>query len=237
MFSDWHWGDPLSDTKLIKHRIDYITNTPHAYVVCVGDLADCAILGSKGDVYGAVKTPGQQIDELVELLTPVKDKILAWVEGNHCARIYRSVGIWINKQVAAQLGKLDVYDPIAVQLDISVGCLSRRTSEMRPARYKGYITHGSGGGSTVGAKANRSESLKNITLCDFYISGHTHQPMVFAGDCLRDGKQLTQLFVTAGATLKYGGYAASGGYRPASTMNPYLILDGTIQKMSTAMCK
>ena len=234
MLSDWHRGDPLSDTKLIRDRVEYIENTPNAYAVCMGDLADCAISGSKGDTYGAARNPGEQIRELVSLLEPIKDKVLLFVEGNHERRIYNTAGIWINEQVAAQLGKLEVYDPEAVILDLRFGQLTRRQSEGRKASYTGYITHGSGGGGTIGAKLNRLQKLAEIIPCDFYMQGHTHQPAVFSQCYLspsRKGME-TQLFLNAGASLQYGGYGAAGGYKPASTMNPVLILNGQKQGMA-----
>lgn len=225
LFSDWHLGDALSNLELIKQRIEYVRVRNNARVVCLGDLIDCAIVGSKGDTYGAVSTPGEAINILSDLLWPVRNKIIAWVEGNHEDRVYRTTGISINSIVSDRIESLDVYDPLSVQLEL-VGS---------GASYTGYLTHSSGGGGTVGAKANSSQRLSAVVQCDLYLSGHTHMPLVFSSGYLQGNTMCPQLYITSGAALSYGGYGERGVFKPSSFMQPVLLLNGETKQMSVRM--
>ena len=103
--------------------------------------------------------------------------------------------------------------------------------------YTILVTHGSGGGKTVGSKANRLADLVAIADADVYLYGHTHQPMVFKEGFMRVDwrnhslSNVDRLFVNSGAFLDWGGYAEQGQYRPSVISTPHIFLDGNKRRM------
>ena len=98
--ADMHLEDRLHDKKRSSQWLKEVTAQDNRFVICNGDLLNMAIKDSVSDSYGQRHTPDEAIDKLVEFLEPIKHKILAIDEGNHEARIYKSVGINILQWVA-----------------------------------------------------------------------------------------------------------------------------------------
>ena len=76
VLGDMHIGDDLCDIKLIKETIDYVKNTKNCYVILNGDLLNNALKTSKSDVYKETMTMEEEQDLLIDLLKPIKNKIL-----------------------------------------------------------------------------------------------------------------------------------------------------------------
>ena len=72
-----------------------------------GDLMNKAIKTSKSDSYKEKMTIEQEQDFLVELLKPIKNKILYMVQGNHEYRTSITSGIDPLRYVAKALDLLD----------------------------------------------------------------------------------------------------------------------------------
>lgn len=227
--ADLHIGDMCCEYKRILEELDYIKNTPNCYCVLDGDLMDTAIASSIGDTYAATHNPMEQLQECVNLFAPIKDKILAVVGGNHENRIYKSDGIDITQLMCNQLGISDRYSPTTALVYIRFG---RDTKHNRKMCYTVYMTHGAGGGRKEGGKINRLADLATIVDADIYISGHTHLPAVFRNCFFRadtrnnNVTRCEHLFINTAAWLNYGGYGSKQGYKPSSTINPVLLLDG-----------
>ena len=227
--ADLHVGDPHCDWRLVTSRIDGIKSDPNAYIICDGDLADTATRNSIGDVYSNTHNPNEQINLIVQLLSPVKDKILAISgSGNHEARVWKSDGVDMTERIARELGVVDRYTPESALLSVNLG----------KQQYKIYFTHGSGGGRKLGSKANRLLELSDIITADVFIMAHTHVPVVTRKTRMEDvrGKleQREMLFVNTSAALKYGGYGEIQGYTPTSMINPTIYLSGK-QKFAWAV--
>lgn len=221
--ADLHVGDSSCDWQLIKTRIDNIKSDPHAYAILDGDLIDNATRNSIGDVYSQTANPNEQINLLVRLLQPIaKTKVLAACPGNHEQRSWRSDGLDVTMRICHELGIVDKYSPATAVLNITIGKI----------QYSIYVTHGSGGGRKLGAKANRLLELSDIIEADVYLQGHTHCPMVTRKTRMevKNGKlqQREMLFVNTAACLKScdGGYAEVQGFTPTSTVNPTIYLSG-----------
>ena len=229
-FSDWHIGDKFCDKKSISDQIEYIKNTKNAYVICNGDLMNNATKTSVSDCYAEALTPMEQLQTLISLLEPIKDKILMLTQGNHEARTYKTDGIDLTALVAAQLGIQDRYVREGGVLFLRFGC---EKIHNRPMLYTFYASHGSGGGKRPGGKINRLEELANIVDTDIYICGHTHLPVVMKENFYRlDNKnscvaEVTKLFVNSSAKLGYGGYGQTYGFTPSNTTSPVIFLNGT----------
>lgn len=235
--ADLHIGDMCCEYKRILKELDYIKNTPNCYCVLDGDLMDTAIASSIGDTYSSTHNPMEQLQECVNLFAPIKDKIIAVVGGNHENRIYRSDGIDITQLMCSQLGISDRYSPTTALVFVRFG----DDKKHRKVCYSLYMTHGNGGGRKEGGKINRLADLAGIVDADIYLMAHVHQPAAFRNrfyrcDPQNSSAQLVEhLFVNTAAWLNYGGYGDKAGFKPASTINPTIILDGHKKRASATI--
>lgn len=221
---------------LIKQRIQAIQDDPYAYAILNGDLINNATRTSVSDVYAEKLSPMEQVKQCVDILSPIKDRLIAATSGNHCLRTYKTEGIDIMHFVCAELGIADNYDFNGVLVFLRLGSDPKagRNSKGEPRRlcYTIYCTHGSGGGRTVGAKANALERRGDIINSDVCVVGHTHTPMVFRENALVVDKvsstvrQKETVYVNTGSTLEWGGYSERMGLRPSSLANPVITLYG-----------
>lgn len=242
-FSDWHIGDVHCDVKQIKEEISAVAEKKNAFVILNGDLMNNATKTSVSDCYAEKMPPQQQIDTLVDLLEPIKDKILMITQGNHEVRTYRNDGIDLTSIVASRLGLLDKYVREGGVLFLRFGRVSRGNKEtqnpnnVRKMCYSIYATHGSGGGRKEGAKAIRLADMASIVDCDVYIHSHTHLPLAMKQAFYRTSVPnstvafVEKLFVNTAAKLKYGGYGQSGEFKPSSRSNPIILLSGEKREM------
>lgn len=129
--ADVHIGEKQFNQKLFKETIDYIKDNDNVFTILNGDLMNTAIKNSVSDVYDEEIKPMQQIERLVELLTPIKDKILVATSGNHERRITRETTIDITYIAMCQLGIGDRYTNGAYYLYLYFGEKERgRKTEM-----------------------------------------------------------------------------------------------------------
>jgi hypothetical protein len=226
-FSDSHFGTEYADLRKVKDALKRVEDDPDGYILLIGDLLDMALRSSIGNVYMATMTPQEQTEYGVELLTPVKHKILSATEGNHEVRMIREVGFLPINNIIARLG-LDVnaiYSVGAYMLFANWTADGNRT-----VTYSIYCKHGSGGGRTVGGKANALQRMKEDIVADVYIGAHTHQQMAFPSlifDADTNHKTLTprsSLHINSGTFLNWGGYAVEKGFPPSVTGAPVLTL-------------
>lgn len=232
--ADWHIGDKFCDLENIKNTLKYIEENDNVFCVLNGDLANNATKTSISDSYTENYSPDKQIDILVSLLKPIKNKILAITSGNHEKRTYKKEGIDLTKVVARQLNLLDSYDSVSCVLFLSVGKDSHHTTSKKQAQqnYVIYLTHGNGGGRKEGAKAIRLADMASIIDADVYIHSHTHLPMIIKEEYFRTDNlnktivPITKLFVNTASSLNYGGYGEEYEYKPGTIHNPSIFLDG-----------
>ena len=87
VFSDWHIGDQNCDMKSINEQIKEVSERDNVFVILNGDLMNNATKTSISDTYSETCSPMEQVKLAVSLLTPIKDKILSIVTGNHDIRL------------------------------------------------------------------------------------------------------------------------------------------------------
>ncbi|MFA6991927.1 MAG: hypothetical protein WC269_01440 [Candidatus Gracilibacteria bacterium] len=195
--SDLHIGAPhFNETKAQKF-IDYIKNTKDTYTVIVGDLIENATRYSVGDgVYTQTMSPDAQREYAVQLLKPISKKILCLADGNHSFRTMKDSGLSPEKLIAE---KLDVeYIGWGGLLKINLGNLS----------YLIHITHGSGGGTTIGGMANKLMKQASRVRADIYLRGHHHTKFVFEDQIEEWGVIRKRGYGITGSFLNYkGSYA------------------------------
>jgi hypothetical protein len=235
VLGDLHIGDALCDLELIKETIEYIKKNKDCYVILNGDLINNALKTSKSDSYLESMTIEQEQETLIQLLQPIKDRILVMATGNHEHRTSILAGINPLKAVAYALGIKEKLVDGSYLLDISFGVNSGNKACKN--NYVVYGIHGgSGGGRRAGSTTNALQDMALIRPdVDLYVHSHTHtevnyNDIVFLYDRkINKTKEHQRTFYNANAFLKYGGYAETKGYRP-SARQPSVLVISTCRK-------
>lgn len=236
VIADYHYADPHSDHKAIERDLEYITTHSNAYCVLAGDLLDCALKSSLGDVYVNL-SPMEELSTMIDLLSPIKERIVGIVGGNHEARHYKTNGVDMTRLIAKQLGIEDKYSTDTALIFLRFGRSDNHAQHHRPVLYTIYLAHGTGGGRKEGGKIQRLVDLSTIVDADIFICGHTHMPASLKTAFARPSPAnssityCTKLFVNAASKLNYGGYGDIGGYKVAAKDTPRIILNGTKKEM------
>ena len=234
--SDAHIGDPHANEQELMKQIRYVEDTPNCYAIINGDIMNNAIKSSKSDSYLEVLSPMEQIVKAVMILKPIANKVLAITQGNHERRTAKESGVDLMRVIAMELGLADKYSDGMAYLFVRFG-MQDSHHHFKKVPYGILVTHGNGGGKTVGAKANRLADLVSIADADLYLYGHTHQNMAFKEGFMRVDwrnnsiSMVDRLFVNAGAFLDWGGYAEQNQYRPSVISTPHIFLSGTKREM------
>ena len=210
---DFHIGSSHYKESELKEWVEKIRQDPNAVVVIHGDIINNAIKPSVSDIYDEQLNPEQSIDKAVSIIEPIKDKVIGITSGNHEDRTYKITGIDVMKNFAYRLGKQDYYSPISNLIFLNWGDTNRNAGRKpSPNCTTIYMTHGSGGGRTVGAKANQVARLANMIEADIYIHGHTHSPIIFKENYIKvdkankGTKEVSRLFVNTNSTEGFGNY-------------------------------
>jgi len=237
--SDVHYGSQYCDVKLISRQLAYVADNPYAFIILGGDWCESVLRSSVGDIYQQVGTPQDQRDWCIEMLYPIKDKILGSTTGNHERRITNDTGIDISKDIADALSC--PYDPDGLWLKISFGD-GNNAMKGRPFTYWVYADHGYGGARTKGAKIVKLERLASWVHADVYCQSHDHDvvvsPIVYLEPDPRGTKDSKTGFTTGAAIahrkqlvktsayLRWGGYARQKGHSPVDLITPTIWLAG-----------
>jgi len=222
--ADLHIGSKYFKRALLEEHLEVIKNDPNGLIILNGDLVNNTTKDSVGDIYEEKLNPEQQIDLLVELFMPLKDKIIGVCGGNHEVRTYKQTGISILKNFCYRLGLIDVYSNVANATFLSFGKSKNRDNVKHT--FIIYNSHGRGGGKLIGSKANRVHNLSNIMPnADLFIHSHTHAPITFKdsyvyADTRNKGISLRhRLFVNTNAYEGFGGYGEVLGLPPSNHDN------------------
>jgi hypothetical protein len=225
---DIHMGDKAftkrSEEKL-KGYIKHIKETKNCYCFLMGDLINCATLGSKSSPFDQKLNLNEQIDSVTKLFMPIKHKILGAITGNHEMRLERFSGYNPTIAVCDRLG-IDYFGSSGVVI-FRLGCRkSGKTKGNNPrASFTGYFHHTTGGGNTMGGKINRAEKLRDILPdCDFYCGAHnhslicSHQVVFKVNETTEKIEELRQMVITTGGYLEF-----NNSYVEENMLNPLRI--------------
>lgn len=233
--SDVHWGAAECMEREFLAYLQKIQDDPTAAVVLAGDLLNNGLKSSKTDVYKEKYPPDVQKEMMIDLLEPIKDKIVAGCAGNHEHRTTKESCQDVMKDIFSVLQIKDRYEPDAVFAKISVGEKQNR----KPATYMLYLTHGNGGGAALGSGVSKQDNYQlAIEGVDISISGHTHKPakipsarLVFDSRNNNIVRSNTLIFVCT-AWLDYGGYPVRGQMRPTAFYPDTIRLEGRAKAWS-----
>jgi IS1 family transposase len=217
---DLHYGNAQFNLAKWKKLKEEILAEPNRYCVCVGDLMEMAIPGSKSDVFTQSVPPDAQKEWIAYELGELADRVIAVVSGNHeHNRATKICGLYPLYDACCWARIQDKYRENFAVIDIGVG--QRRKD--RKTQYVGFITH-------------RAKELKGwstvdtLEWFDFLLYGHDHDPKEHSRAHLAYDTKLKRLFyrsiesVDCGSFLNYGSYAARAAYRPPSDKLYKLVL-------------
>lgn len=204
---DIHLGAPNACLNYLDRVIDTALADPYGVVINTGDTMNCAIKTSVSETYHEVMTVREAREYAFGRFKRLGDKYLGGVDGNHEWRVEKSIG---DSPLAAVHSALGVaHDRAHMMFRFEVG----------EQKYDLYLTHGSGGGGTIGSVFNKLERAMNVVEADVFVKGHTHRPGAFKADVLRMGEKGSYrkeiLCVSASSMLAMEEYAAIKGYPPA----------------------
>lgn len=241
--ADLHIGSPNCDVSMIKHLV--AENVENHWFCCLGgDILDVGLKSSKSDCYTQTMTINKALDKAYKLLKPLADAglILGAVQGNHENRLTRDAGLDLTYQLMCRFGLEELYNPNSVLAVIRVG---KRRDALRKSKkgsvrrdiaytYVVHLTHGHGGGTTPGGRANALTRARLKIDADVYLQGHTHHSDVQLGSCLRVNRssasvsQIEQVFVCCGSCLTYDdSYGEAMNLSPSDNRFPRVFLSGT----------
>lgn len=170
--SDVHWGHKMCDTKAFREFINNSDN--NTYFIGVGDMLDSIVVTDpryRKSMDGCTSDDilNEQVDQLEEILAPVKDRILQLSPGNHEKTIVRKASFNPVKELCK---RLDV--PYA-----GVGWIYTLRFRGEAGRGKTVVIrghHGWGGGSrTQGADLTKFSRDMAYYDCDVFLYGHVHK--------------------------------------------------------------
>ncbi len=173
---DLHVGSIGFNEKHLKSVVDYIVSQPFRYTVLLGDLINNSTKSSVANVYEEKINPDEQIDKLVDYLSPLKGRILASVSGNHEKRTYKESGVDVSKLIAKLL-EVPLYSSNIAILDINIGTKGIGMKKRR--NFTIGIAHGKGAGRLFGSRLNNAMQIAElIPNLDIYILAHGHTQTV-----------------------------------------------------------
>lgn len=176
-FSDLHYGNVNCHREGIRKMVERIKNDPTCYCFNKGDSIDCIAPDDKRyshmsvDWENSLFTAQAQAKAVSEDFMPIRDRILAWGDGNHEFKLANTYRAGVD---------------IAEKLDVPFGgyLYVLDTPGFKIFAHHGYGNLPKGAKDPIQRKANRAAHLKRklegtgITDCYYMTIGHTHQEMI-----------------------------------------------------------
>jgi hypothetical protein len=157
-----HLGAQQCDYKFITEHIERLRKDPNGFGVYLGDGGECVTKLSKGGIYEQILNPQEQHDVLVDMMNPVKHKLLFGIRGNHGHRIFKETGLSFDKNLCHRLN--------IPYLGVSAFCnlIVNRSS------YDLFFHHGSASGTGLQSKVSSAEKFGRFIDADAMFTAHSH---------------------------------------------------------------
>lgn len=169
---DLHKGSKTCDMRAFKQYIS--DNDELTYYYTNGDLWDAIYFRDKRfKASGHEKTDkddpiDEELDEMLELLSPIKDKLICVGHGNHEETVLKMCYTNMSKRLAKKLGV--PYLGYSFWLRLKLLCLQRVTT------VDIFSSHGFGGGCrTEGGSVTKYSKSADRYDCDVFVAGHDHK--------------------------------------------------------------
>lgn len=237
---DLHLGSPLAHTGAFERMISMVKDGPNNRLILMGDLIDAITFKDPRYSEEIATTPLEQANLAVEMLRPIKERILCILDGNH-------------ERALHSFGNI-TRDVVCAQLDVPFGTYSAVVGINTPngdLGYRIFAHHGFGASNPQSASylardTRIKESIKRKLMekvgdCIIMAMGHIHKLCVYEpqrnlfirteGNVLRSGYTIPErsrggfippdyrYYLGTGSFLRqygvgYSGYAEVAGYDP-----------------------
>jgi hypothetical protein len=207
---DVHFGHYGHKREKLLSYIRWIEETPNILTFLGGDLQENALDDGRGMMYSQEIPPDLQVNGICKILAPIAHKILFTLPGNHEKRTQKRAGIDPMKIVAQTLDVPYFSGPVYCSI-LGMG-----------HRWRIYAFHGTTSSQTKGGKLNAAGRPRIFTdFMNFFVSGHTHDPLVNPETCIVEDPERcrltyrTQWTVVAPSFLRWEQtYAYEAGWPP-----------------------
>lgn len=231
--ADVHYGALEHMEKEWNNFIQTVIKDPTLFLILNGDLINNNTRSSVGSPWDDTVRPREQKKRMVEMLAPIKDRILCCTSGNHERRSLKDADDDPTYDIMTKLDLEDVYRQNAAFMKISLG----QRGDQPHVSYRFAVTHGAGGGIYTGATVNRNERWGNvIDGVDCVIVGHTHKgtvsrPSKLVFDSHNNTVSVKDyLVISCVAWQKYAEYPLQKMMLPSSTGHPQILYLSDKQK-------
>lgn len=202
-----------------------------SYLLLGGDMINNATRSSVSNIFEETMRPREQKKRMVEMLTPLREKILCGVSGNHERRSGRDADDDPMYDIMCKLDLEESYRENMAFVRLRFG--NNRTDGARNPTYIICVTHGAGGGALPGSALNRSVRFAQaIDGIDALVLGHNHKPSDAPTFKLKVDSNSNTIstrsfaVVSMSSWLEYGGYAARAMLPPTGYIPQELELCG-----------
>lgn len=207
-----------------------ILERPNTYLLLGGDLMNNATKTSVSNVFEETMRPSEAKKQLVTALTPLRERILAGVSGNH-ERRNKDVDDDPMYDIMCKLDLEHLYRENMAFVKIGMGKKTGRGTG-NPT-YMFCLTHGHGSSIYTSAAASKAERFgMAIDGVDCLVVGHTHKPSAVPVGKIFIDKHNNKIsvvpwrLVVSTSWLGYAGYAGQKLLTPTVHCPQEIILSG-----------
>lgn len=207
---DVHFSSPNCNIKSFKGIIEYITHADNCYVIGMGDYFDAILPKDKRyDPSDEFKVMDETFDKMKDILSPIKEKILCLLTGNHEYRLHCD-------------GYGDMTKRLSKELSVPYAGFSTflRIETKQPVKkITIYAHHGWFAGRQRGSKINNLENLMRDYEADIFLVGHSHDLFATRRVRINFNGAKKVIFANTGSFLETAtwgttGYSERSGYSP-----------------------
>ena len=238
--SDVHLGAAEHNAEAWAAFCREIEQRPNAYVILGGDLINNATRSSVSNIFEKTMRPREQKKRMVEMLRPLRDKVLCAVSGNHERRGLKDADDDPTYDILCKLDLETVYRENVAFLRLHFG--DDKIDGSRNPTYVFVVTHGAGGGILTGGVVNKAERFAYvIDGADALIVGHSHKPFITQPSKIKINAQKGVVYlrpfkvISTTSWLDYGGYASQKMLPPTSIAPQIIKLYGKQKKIEVTM--
>ena len=163
--SDIHVGSIYFRKNLFTEMVKRIERDPNCFVILTGDLIECISKATAGGSWEQVGNINDQVEEFIELVRPIANRILFSIEGNHEQRVERLSEFSLSR-IISNILKVP-YSPVLTYVDLFF-----KDQRYTIAATHYYAKNLFGQAAIVNRVKQISSNLANP--CSLWLSGHTH---------------------------------------------------------------